>query len=392
MNNQTPIVEKALLDQIRNWRQEIHRNPEMAFEEFHTAALVAKELNNAGLAVITGIAGTGVVGVLARGKGPSIALRADMDALPIMEENQLDYVSQNNGCMHACGHDGHTAMLLGAAKVLASRDDLSGTVYFIFQPAEENKGGARIMIEDGLFERFQFDAIYGLHNMPGVPIGRFMARAGPVLASFDTFDILITGQGGHGAMPETTRDPIAAGGALIMALNTIVSRNVKPIDAAVITVGQFESGNTYNVIPSEARLKGSCRSMLPETQHLLKTRIAEVCDGIASAHDVDIQCIYEERYPPVINSQAETEFAIGVFRDLVGDENVITEFEPALGSEDFSFFLQKKPGCYFIIGNGDGCGPLHSATYNFNDDALPYGVAAWIRITEKALSADSSSR
>lgn len=378
MDNQT--VEK-----MRDWRRDFHANPELAYKENRTSAIVAGQLKSLGYEVHEGIAETGIVAVKYYGDGPSIALRADMDALPITEANDVSYVSGNAGIMHACGHDGHTAMLMGAAELLAERDDLSGSLYLIFQPAEENEGGARAMVEAGIFEQFKIDSVYGLHNMPGIEIGKYYARTGPTSAAFDTFDIHVAGKGGHGALPENTKDPIVAAAALVGALNTIVSRAVKPLDAAVITVGQINGGETYNVIPDTVSLMGSCRSLTTETQALVESRVKEVCAGIASTYGVEINCKYEQRYPPVVNSKKEAEAVVAALRTFAKDENIVSDFEPVMGSEDFAFFLAEKPGCYFLIGNGFDCGNLHSPTYDFNDDALSGGAKAWVAIASEML-------
>lgn len=381
-------IDEAVDAAMRTWRHDLHRHPELAFREKRTASLVAAALSSCGVEVHTGIAGTGVVGVLDFGNGPSIGLRADMDALPIAEQTGAPYASTIAGCMHACGHDGHTAMLLGAAKTLAQRRDLAGRIVFIFQPAEENEGGARAMINAGLFDRFHVAAVFGLHNMPGVPVGTFMARAGTVTAAFDTFSITVEGAGGHGAMPETAKDPIVASAALVLALQTIVSRNAKPLDALVLTVGQISGGDTFNVIPDRVSLKGSCRSLTPATLDLARHRIEAICRGTAAAYCVRINCVYEceKRYPAVVNTEAETKLVIAALRGIDDVGTVITDFHPSMGSEDFSFYLQKKPGCYFVLGNGNNGGPLHSPTYDFNDGALKFGAAAWVAIAEKALA------
>lgn len=381
------IVDHDLDSAMRIWRRDLHRHPEMAFNEERTASLVAAALSSFGLEVHANIARTGVVGILDFGEGPSIGLRADMDALPIMEQTGVAYASAFPGCMHACGHDGHTAMLLGAAKILAQRRDLSGRIVFIFQPAEENEGGARAMMEAGLFDRFPIDAIFGLHNMPGVPVGTFMARPGTITTAYNTFSITIEGKGGHGAMPETAKDPIVAGAALVLALQTIVSRNARPLDTVVLTVGQITGGDTFNVIPDRVYLKGSCRSLTPATLDLVRQRIEAVCQGTADTYGVCITCLQEERYPAIVNTKAESELVIAALRGIEGAGPVITDFPPSMGSEDFSFYLQKRPGCYFIIGNGEGGGSLHSPTYDFNDDALKFGAAAWVAIAEKGLTA-----
>ncbi|HHL43279.1 MAG TPA: amidohydrolase [Hellea balneolensis] len=378
-------IDPQILARAKAWRQDIHTHPELAFCETRTSSIVKQELETCGLEVIDKIAKTGIVAVLKRGDGPKIGLRADMDALPIHEATNLNYASKTTGCMHACGHDGHTSMLLGAVRQICALPDLRGTVYFIFQPAEEAEGGAQAMIEDGLFERFPMDAIYGLHNMPGIPVGTFVVKDGPMAAAFARFNITITGPGGHGAMPETTRDPIVAGAALVMALQTIPSRNIKPLEPSVVTVGAFHAGEAENVIPGEVQIKGSCRSFSNDVALQIEQRIREISAGIAATYGLEIKVDYEHGYPSVINSKAESEIVAEVARSLVGDEHVITDPDPFMGSEDFSYFLQAKPGCYFIIGNGEDCTGLHSPTYNFNDDALKYGIGFWTALVKHQL-------
>lgn len=364
---ETPSINDDIKSAMTEWRRDLHAHPELAYKETRTARIVASALRSFGLEVHEGVAVTGVVGVLDFGEGPSIGLRADMDALPITEETGLPYASTYPGCMHACGHDGHTAMLLGAAKALSTRTDLTGRIIFIFQPAEENEGGAQKMVEDGLFDRFPIQSVFGLHNMPGVPVGTALAQAGYVSASFDTFCISIEGKGGHGAMPELAIDPIPAASALTAAMNTIVSRNIKALDAAVVTVGQVESGSSFNIIPDKATIKGSCRTLSAEVQALVKKRIHEVCEGIGLAYNVGITCKYEERYPAVFNAEAETQI---IKKALSGkDFELVTNFDPVMGSEDFAFLSNEVDGCYFILGNGNDIAPLHSPTYNFNDSA-----------------------
>lgn len=373
----------AILPELIEWRRDLHAHPELAYQEKRTAGLVAERLSAIGCEVTEGVAGTGVVGVLDFGPGPALGIRADMDALPIDERTGAPYASKRRGVMHACGHDGHTVMALGAARLLAGRKDLKGRIIFIFQPAEENEGGARRMIEEGLFERFPVDAVFGLHNMPEVPVGEIWAREGAVSASFDTFDIAVTGKGGHGAMPEKAADPIPAAVGLVTALNMIVSRNVAPLDSAVVSVCALHAGETYNVIPGAARIKGSCRSFDPAVRRLLKSRIGEICEGVARAHGVEIALAYEERYPAVVNTPAETALIREIANDQKNGWSFNGDFEPLMGSEDFSFYLQKKPGCFYLIGNGEECGPLHSPTYDFNDKALPIGVELWVRLAER---------
>lgn len=370
-----------LLDKLTTLRRKLHRYPELAYQEHKTAKIVSETLTALGLKVHSGIAETGVVGVLEfDDKGPSIGFRADMDALPIVEETNVEYASKHAGVMHACGHDGHTAMLLGAADLLSKRKDLTGRIVFIFQPAEENEGGAKRMLEDGLIDRFPIEKIYALHNMPSIPVGTVMVKAGYVSASFDTFDIVIEGQGGHGAMPETTHDPIPAVSALILSLNTIVSRNIKPTDSAVLTVGTVQGGQAFNIIPDTVAISGSCRSHSKKAQKILKQRIFEVCEGIGIAYDVKIKCSYEERYPPVFNDEIATQALWSVLSKPNNGIELIKDFTPLMGSEDFAFMSEKVPGSYFIIGNGDECGPLHSPTYNFSDSALPIGLMCWVNL------------
>ena len=380
------LTDNTLISDMISWRRDFHTHPELAFKETRTSARVAELLTEWGLAVETGIAGTGVVAVLSRGDGPMLGLRADMDALPIHETTGLEYSSQTAGCMHACGHDGHTAMLLGAAQALAKSGKFSGSVVFVFQPAEENEVGARAMVEDGLLERYPVEAIYGLHNYPGLPVGKFWIQPGAASAAFDSFDISITGKGGHAAWPHKSHDPVIAGAELVTALQTIVARNIHPHKAAVVSLTQFHSGDAYNVTPETAELKGSCRSFSPDVQALLQERLAAICNGIAAVHSVDIKLDYNVGYPPVINTKAEAALALDVAGELVGTENVITDRDPMMGSEDFAFYLEHVPGCYFMIGNGgDGSNGLHTPGYNFNDDALPIGASFWVRLVETAL-------
>ena len=379
-------IDKELLDTAKAWRHDLHAHPELAFEETRTSDFVARELEAMGIDVTRGIAKTGLVGVLDRGEGPVIGLRADMDALPIDEQTNAGYSSGHPGIMHACGHDGHTSMLLAAAKQIAAMDGLEGKVIFIFQPAEENFGGAETMVKEGLFERFPMDAVYGLHNMPNLPVGTFLAKSGTVSAAYDAFDIEVMGKGGHGAMPELASDPLLAASALVMQLNTIISRNVKPTSPAVLSVTAFESGKAHNVIPDTASLRGSCRSFDSETRALLEHRIRELCAGIETGHGVKIKVKYEYGYPSVVNTGPETDEIIKAAKMVTKPEAVITEFEPFMGSEDFSYFLQACPGCYFILGSGETGGSLHSPHYNFNDDTLPYGIGIWVQLVQNLLA------
>jgi len=380
----------AALPRLKALRQDIHRHPELAFEERRTAGIVAERLRAAGIETHIGLATTGVVGVLRAGTSKrAIGLRADMDALPILEQNPYPYRSQHTGTMHACGHDGHTAMLLGAAEHLARTRAFDGSVYFIFQPAEETVGGARIMIEEGLFERFPMDEVYGMHNWPGLGAGQFAVHAGPVMACADQFDIVVRGHGAHAAMPQQGRDPLLAGAALAQALQGIVSRNLDPLDAAVLSLTRFHAGDAYNVIPDEARLGGTVRAFKAEVQDLVEAAMERSCAGIGSAFGVQVGLDYRRGYPPTVNTAQEARHCAEVARALVGAERVHTGLNPSMGAEDFAYFLRERPGCYVWIGNGLGEGGcmLHNPHYDFNDDILATGASYWVRLTENRLSA-----
>ena len=374
-------------------RRDIHANPETAFEELRTSNLVAAKLESWGIEVHKGLAKTGIVGKLTGGRklgrsARAIGLRADMDALPIHEKNAFGYRSKNDGRMHACGHDGHTAMLLGAAKYLAESRNFDGTVYFIFQPAEEGQGGGREMIEDGLFEKFQMDAVFGMHNWPGIPAGQFAVMPGPMMASTDNFEIRVLGRGAHAAMPQNGIDPILIGSELVQALQSISSRTVSPLDAAVVSVTQFHAGEVINAIPSEAILRGTARSFKPGVRDTIENAIRRLAAGIAAAHGASASVQYDRLYPPTINAVRETEIVATVLENLVGSENVLRNLQPSTGAEDFAFMLLQKPGCYLWIGNGpgdNGC-MLHNASYDFNDEILPLGSSAWVRLTEHMLA------
>jgi amidohydrolase len=376
--------------EMTEWRRHIHQHPETAFEEHKTSDYVALRLHEFGIDVHRGLAGTGVVGTLKgdRGDGPAIGLRADMDALDIEEANDVDYKSQNPGKMHACGHDGHTTMLLGAAKYLAETKNFAGTVHFIFQPAEENEGGGRVMIEDGLFEKFPVESVYGMHNMPGIPVGEFAIRPGPIMASFDIFEITLKGIGTHAALPNLGRDTIVAGSHLISALQTIASRTVSPFDAAVVSVTQMHSGDTWNVIPEEAVIRGTTRAFKEEVQDHMEAEIRRIANGVAKTFDVKADVHYERRYPPTINDAAETDVTAAVARKIAGDERVFLDKDPMMGAEDFAFMLNEKPGAYMWIGNGPregGC-MLHNPNYDFNDEVLPLGASYWAELVETRLA------
>jgi len=371
-------------------RHDLHAHPELAFEEHRSSDVVAAFLQSLGLEVHRGLAGTGVVGVLRNGDSPrAIGLRADLDALPLHEQNLFPHRSRHDGRMHACGHDGHTAMLLGAAQALAGDSDFNGTVVFIFQPAEESDGGARVMIEQGLFERFPVDAVFGMHNWPGLPAGQFAVHSGPVMACADQFDIVLSGHGGHAAMPQQARDPLVAAAALVQALQTVVSRTLDPLDPAVLSVTRFFSGGeAYNVIPSEARIGGTVRAFRAEVQDQIEAALERLTAGIAAAHGVQAHLNYRRGYPPTINSATEAALCTEVARAVAGDGNVRNDLNPSMGAEDFSYMLREKPGCYVWIGNGmaeGGC-MLHNPHYDFNDAILPLGVSYWVELVKRVLS------
>lgn len=376
------------LPRLTALRHDLHAHPELAFEERRTSDVVAQWLEAAGVEVHRGLAGTGVVGVLRAGTSTrAIGLRADMDALPVQEQNTFPHHSRHAGKMHACGHDGHTAMLLAAAEHLAQTRDFDGTVYFIFQPAEEGEGGARAMIEEGLFTRFPMDAVFGMHNWPGLPVGQFAVHAGPAMAGTDQFDIVMRGHGAHAAMPHQGLDPVLAGAALVQAVQSIVSRNTDPTDAAVVSVTRFHAGEAYNVIPPEATLGGTVRSFRPEVQGKVEAALERLASGIAAAHGMQAAVTYRRGYPPTINSLREAELCRGIAAGLVGAANVRTDLPPSMGAEDFAYMLREKPGCYVWVGNGPGEGgcTLHNPRYDFNDTVLPVGASYWVRVTEHLL-------
>ncbi len=386
-----PIIEQiaAWHEDMASWRHRLHACPETAFEEHATAAFVAEQLADFGLQVHRGLAGTGVVGSLVSDpeEGGAIGLRADMDALPISEANVFSHRSQRAGTMHACGHDGHTAMLLGAARYLAATRRFRGTVHFIFQPAEEAEGGGRVMVEQGLFTQFPVDAVYGMHNWPGLALGRFAVRPGPMMASFDTFEIVLSGRGTHGAMPHLGTDSIVAGAALVQALQTIVSRTIDPLDAAVVSVTRFNAGHTWNVIAEKAVLAGTTRALRAEVRDQIEATLRRIAMSVAAAHGVTADVDYQRRYPPTVNDPAEAVRAANAAAAVVGADQVDRDPLPSMGAEDFAFMLQQRPGCYVWIGNGpaDNNRTLHSPYYDFNDALLPLGASYWARLVETVL-------
>ncbi|QLF71254.1 amidohydrolase [Peteryoungia desertarenae] len=370
-------------------RRHLHEHPELGLSEFYTSDYVASRLEAMGYEVTRGLAKTGVVASLKLGNsGRSIGIRADFDALPIHEETGLDYASKTPGLMHACGHDGHTAMLLGAAQILAERRNFDGTIHLIFQPAEENFGGARLMIEDGLFERFPCDAVFALHNEPEIPFGHIVVREGPVMAAVDECKIIVNGRGGHGAEPQSTADPIVCGASIIMALQTIVSRNLHPIDPAVITVGGFHAGSASNIIPQRAEMVLTIRSFDPKVRDMLEERIRGIAEGQAASYGMGVTIEYERGYNATVNHKAETDFVRNLAISFAGKDKVYDMPRPTMGSEDFAYMLAERPGTYFFLGTQKSPEdpPLHHPRYDFNDDILPIGTSFWVELAEKWLA------
>jgi amidohydrolase len=388
-----PIVNRVadLQPDIQAWRRDIHEHPELLYDVHRTAAFVADRLKEFGCdEVATGLGRTGVVGVI-KGKRPAggdikvIGLRADMDALPIEEKTNLAYASKTKGKMHACGHDGHTAMLLGAARYLAETRNFAGKAVVIFQPAEEGGAGAAAMIKDGLMSRFAIDQVFGMHNGPGIPVGSFAIRSGPIMAATDSIDIDIEGLGGHAARPHKCLDSVLVGAQLITALQQIVSRNVDPLESAVISICEFHAGNARNVIPQTAVLRGTVRTLTAEVRAQIEKRVREVTAGVAQMTGAKIELHYERGYPVTRNHAAQTDFATQVAREVAGDANV-REMAPMMGAEDFAYMLEQRPGAFIFCGNGDSAG-LHHPAYNFNDEAIVFGTSYWIKLVENTLAA-----
>jgi len=376
-------------DDLTNWRRDIHAHPELGFAEHRTSDLVAQKLAEFGYEVFRGIGRTGVVGRLSAGTSPrSIGLRADMDALPIEEATNLTYRSRHEGRMHACGHDGHTTMLLGAARYLAETRNFDGTVNLIFQPAEEGLGGGEAMVKDGLFDRFPCDAIFGMHNRPGLAIGKFQIRTGPMMAGGAYFDIAVIGRGAHGARPEAGIDPVIIASHITTALQTVVSRNLRPLDTAVLSVTQIHAGDAYNVIPERAFIRGTARAFDPKTLGLIEQNMGRIASGIASGFGATAELDFRTLFPPLVNDAVEAEFIADTAAGLVGEENVNRNGNLVMASEDFSFMLDRRPGAYIQIGNGDGLGgcEVHNPGYDFNDEALPFGASLFARLAERKLA------
>ena len=385
-------------------RRDIHAHPELCFEEVRTADVVAQKLTEWGIPIHRGLGKTGVVGIV-KGRdgyanGRAIGLRADMDALPMQEFNTFAHASKPQGKMHACGHDGHVAMLLAAAQHFAKHRNFDGTVYLIFQPAEEGGGGARVMIEEGLFEQFPMEAVYGMHNWPGMPVGTFAVSPGPVMASTSEFKITIRGKGGHAALPHTGIDPVPIACGMVQTFQTIISRNKKPVDAGVISVTMIHAGEATNVVPDSVELQGTVRTFTTEVTDLIEKRMRQIAEHHCAAHDATCEFEFVRNYPPTVNSAPEAEFARKVMAGIVGEANVLVQ-EPTMGAEDFAFMLQAKPGAYCFIANGDGAhremghggGPctLHNPSYDFNDDLIPLGATYWVKLAEEWLAQPASA-
>ena len=391
-----PVLPRALEIQgeIAAIRRDIHAHPELAYQETRTSDIVAAKLTEWGLEVTRGLGKTGLVGTLRKGNSvKSIGLRADMDCLPMDETNDFAHRSINPGRMHACGHDGHTAMLLGAAKMLAVKKDFEGAVHFIFQPAEEGGGGGKAMIDDGLFEKFPCDAVFAIHNKPGLPLGTIATRPGPLLAAADRWDLRITGKGGHAAHPHLSNDPLVVAANLVLSLQTIVSRNMDPFSNAVVTVGFVKGGSAYNVIPTEAHVGGTTRTTKPEERKLIQQRIKDICDGAAKMFGVDIEVEHRPGYPPTINNAERAAFAVDVAAGICGANGVRDNIQASMGAEDFSYMLERVPGAMVWLGNGgvDGNGAgLHNSRYDFNDMAIPFGVSFFVKTVERFLGEQHS--
>ena len=386
-----PILNRAaeLQTEVTEWRRHLHTKPELLFAVENTAAFVESKLKEFGVdEIVTGLGRTGVVGLIKGnlGEGRTIGLRADMDALPMTETSGKPWASTTPGKMHACGHDGHTAMLLGAAKYLAETRNFKGAVAVIFQPAEEGGGGGNEMVKDGMMERFSIAEVYGMHNMPGMPVGRFGSRPGPIMASTDEFTITIEGRGGHAAQPHKTIDPIVIGSQIVNALQTIASRTVDPLASVVVSVTKFNAGFAHNVIPEQAMLAGTVRTLMPEVRDLAETRIRQIAESLTSAYGAKARVSYSRNYPVTVNHREETVHALNAAASIAGESQVSGELDPMMGGEDFSYMLLARPGAFIFIGNGDTAG-LHNPGYDFNDEAIPHGISYWVKLAETRLAA-----
>ncbi|WP_025030237.1 M20 aminoacylase family protein [Nitratireductor aquibiodomus] len=386
-----PILNRSaeLQAEIAEWRRDIHRHPELLFDVHRTAGFVTEKLTEFGCGeVVTGLGKTGVVGIIEGnlGDGPTIGLRADMDALPMTEMTGRPWASTIPGRMHACGHDGHTAMLLGAAKYLCETRNFRGRVAVIFQPAEEGGGGGNEMVKDGMMERFAIERVFGMHNLPGLPVGQFAIRPGPIMAATAEFVITVKGRGGHAAMPHTVVDPILAASQIVTALQSIASRNVHPLDSVVVSVTKFHAGDAFNVIPDSVELAGTVRTLKKDVNADAESRMRTICAGVAAAHGATVEVDYDSNYPVTFNHADETAFASAIASEIAGAANVDTDITPTMGGEDFSYMLEARPGAFIFIGNGDSAA-LHNTAYDFNDDAIPHGVSYWVRLAETALAA-----
>lgn len=386
-----PILNRVaeMQDEIAGWRRHLHTIPEILYETHKTSAYVAERLREFGCdEVVTGIGRTGVVGLIRGrlGDGPTIGLRSDMDALPLAEITGKPWASTHANAMHACGHDGHSAMLLGAAKYLAETRNFRGAVAVIFQPAEEGGAGGKAMVDDGMMERFGIQRVFGMHNMPGLPVGQFAIRPGPMMAATAEFDIVVKGRGGHAAQPHQTIDPIVTAAAMITALQTIAARTIDPIESVVVSVTRITAGDAYNIIPESAHFAGTIRTLKNEVGEKARERMRAICEGIAAAHGASVEVKIDINYPVTYNHAAETDFAIGIAQAVAGEPNVKTDVPPVMGGEDFSYMLEARPGAFIFMGNGQTAS-LHNPAYDFNDDAIAHGVSYWVRLAETSLAA-----
>ncbi len=382
-----------MLNEMTEWRQDLHKIPEIGLEEYETSKYIKNKLKEFNINFKDGYSKTGIVAWVDGNKTKSektIGLRADFDALPMPEKNEFNHKSTNEGMMHACGHDGHTTMLLGAAKYLSENNDFDGRVYFIFQPGEEGFAGGKKMIDDGMFKDFKIDEVYALHNWPELPFGTFGVNSGPMMAAVDEFDIIVKGKGGHAASPHLAIDPVVISAQVISAVQTIISRSTDPVDKALISITKINAGTAYNVIDDQVKMGGTIRTFRKETRSYIEKRLREICNGIAEAHGAEIKIQFDliNKYPPTINSKKESIFAANVAKDLVGEEKVITDIDPSMGGEDFSYLLEEKPGTYLYLGQGDDNhkAHLHTTKYDFNDNLLPVGVNFWVELVKKYFS------